>query len=239
MKREYHSWHSPRLGRTMEMLTFGHGGEPVLLFPTSFGRFWQNEDFGLVGALADKINAGRYFVACVDHIDHETWACHEGHPGIRMHRHEVWESYLLEEVVPLLYRKSSGGRLTVGGASFGAFLTGLVGLRHPQVFHRVLSMSGIFETERWLGGYHDQRVFYHSPFQWLPGLQDDWRLQRMFQQEIILALPEHDHGVVLDSSKQLSGLLWSKGIGNHLSVWGGFNHDWPVWRQMISHYLPW
>lgn len=239
MKREYHAWHSPRLGRTMEMLTFGYGGEPVLLFPTSFGRFWQNEDFGLVGALADKINSGRYFVACVDHLDHETWACHEGHPAIRMHRHEVWESYLLEEVVPFLHRKSSGGRLTVGGASFGAFLTGLVGLRHPQVFQRVLSMSGIFETERWLGAYHDQRVFYHSPFQWLPGLSDDHRLHRMFRQEIILALPEHDHGVVLDSSKRLSGLLWSKGIGNHLSVWGGFNHDWPVWRQMINHYLPW
>ena len=26
MNREYHKWFSPRLGRDMEMLVFGHGG---------------------------------------------------------------------------------------------------------------------------------------------------------------------------------------------------------------------
>lgn len=239
MKREYHAWHSPRLGRRMELLLYGHAGEPVLLFPTSFGRFTQNEDFGLIGALADKVRAGRYIVACVDHLDHETWACRQGPPGIRMHRHEVWESYLLEEVVPLLRQRSSGGRLTLGGASFGGFLTGLVGLRHPRVFQRLLSMSGLFETERWLGTYHDERVYFHSPFQWLPNLGDPQILHEMYRQEIILALPEWDHGIVLESSRRLSGLLWSKGVGNHLSIWQGANHDWPVWRQMIAHYLPW
>ena len=58
MRREYHSWVSHHLGRTMEFLWFGERGYPVLLFPTSMGRFWQNEDFGLTGALADKVDAG-------------------------------------------------------------------------------------------------------------------------------------------------------------------------------------
>ncbi|MBC8077315.1 MAG: esterase, partial [Chloroflexales bacterium] len=39
MHRSYHAWHSPALGRTMELLVFGHGGTPVLVFPTSRGRF--------------------------------------------------------------------------------------------------------------------------------------------------------------------------------------------------------
>ena len=39
MRREYHSWVSPHLGRTMEFLWFGDRGYPVLLFPTSMGRF--------------------------------------------------------------------------------------------------------------------------------------------------------------------------------------------------------
>jgi esterase/lipase superfamily enzyme len=34
-------------------------------------------------------------------------------------------------------------------------------------------------------------------------------------------------------------VLWKKGIGNHLSNWNGGIHDWPTWRQMIRHYLPW
>ncbi len=29
MKREYHKWSSPALGRDMELLVFGHAGLPV------------------------------------------------------------------------------------------------------------------------------------------------------------------------------------------------------------------
>jgi esterase/lipase superfamily enzyme len=37
----------------------------------------------------------------------------------------------------------------------------------------------------------------------------------------------------------MSKLLWGKDIGNHLAIWWGGTHDWPVWREMIQHYLPW
>ena len=59
MNREYHRWYSERLHRDMEVLLFGHSGEPVLLLPTSKGRFYQAEDFGLIGAIADCIAAPR------------------------------------------------------------------------------------------------------------------------------------------------------------------------------------
>ena len=51
MTREYHKWWSPRLGRDMELLVFGHAGLPTIVFPTSQGRFFEFEDRGMVGAL--------------------------------------------------------------------------------------------------------------------------------------------------------------------------------------------
>ena len=33
MHREYIKWFSPSLHRNMEMLVFGHGGAPLLVFP--------------------------------------------------------------------------------------------------------------------------------------------------------------------------------------------------------------
>ncbi|HTD51826.1 MAG TPA: esterase, partial [Thermoanaerobaculia bacterium] len=51
MNREYVAWDSPVLGRRMELLWFGHAGHPMIWFPTSKGRFYQNEDFGLIGAV--------------------------------------------------------------------------------------------------------------------------------------------------------------------------------------------
>src|SRR5204862_1346667 len=47
MHREYVKWDSPILGRPMEMLWFGHSGRPMIWFPTSQGRFHEDEDFGL------------------------------------------------------------------------------------------------------------------------------------------------------------------------------------------------
>src|SRR5512142_2558153 len=73
VNREYHKWHSPALGREMELLVFGHAGARVLVFPTSMGRFYQWEDFGMVGALSGALEAGHFQLICVDTVDGESW----------------------------------------------------------------------------------------------------------------------------------------------------------------------
>lgn len=237
MNREYHRWYSHRLGRDMELLLYGHSGEPVLMFPTSRGRFYQNEDFGLVGAIADRIQAGRYLVVCVDGIDEESWLNRHAHPRDRLMRHAAWESYLLHEVVPLLTHRSTGGRLTLAGCSFGGFHTYNIGLRHPHTFRRLISMSGKFDTDDFLDGYHDDNVYFHSCTQWLPNLSDHVQISALQRVEMVLAAGEHDF--CRPANERLSSVMWKKDIGNHLSIWNGGTHDWPTWRQMIQTYLPW
>jgi esterase/lipase superfamily enzyme len=219
----------------MELLLYGDRGEPVLLFPTSRGRFHQNEDWGLIGALADRIDAGRYMVVCVDSVDDQSWYDESKSPADRVLYHERYESYVLDEVAPFLQSRASGGRFTLGGCSFGGFHAVQMGLRHPQRFQRILSMSGKFETEGFLDGYHDQRVYFNSVFQWLPNLTDRSILEGLFKLEIILATGDRDFCKA--SNERLSTLLWSKGIGHHLSIWRDADHDWPVWRQQIREYL--
>jgi hypothetical protein len=58
MVREYHKGYSSQLGREMELLIFGTAGLPVMVFPTSCGRFYEFEDRGMIAAFADKIDAG-------------------------------------------------------------------------------------------------------------------------------------------------------------------------------------
>ena len=68
-ERHYLKEWSPVLGRDMELLVFGNAGLPLLVFPTSMGRFFQWEDFGMVDALRDKIEAGFVQLFCVDSVD--------------------------------------------------------------------------------------------------------------------------------------------------------------------------
>jgi len=53
MNERYIKWYTPWLSREFEMIVFGKGGGlPLVLFPTSFGRYYQNKDFGLVGSMS-------------------------------------------------------------------------------------------------------------------------------------------------------------------------------------------
>ncbi len=57
MRRDYHNWYSHRLGRNMELLAYGHAGLPILVFPTSQGRFYEYENSGMIHAIWQKIEA--------------------------------------------------------------------------------------------------------------------------------------------------------------------------------------
>jgi len=47
MNERYIKWYTPWLSREFEMLVFGNGGGlPLILFPTSGARYYENKDFG-------------------------------------------------------------------------------------------------------------------------------------------------------------------------------------------------
>ena len=102
MKREYHKWLSPALGRDMELLAFGHAGIPALVFPTSCGRFFEFEDRGMVNVVRDKLEQGRLQLFCVDSVDSESWYNRNVPPRWRIARHMQYENYLMQEVLPLV-----------------------------------------------------------------------------------------------------------------------------------------
>ena len=141
MKREYHKWWSPTLGRDMEMLVFGHDGVPAIVFPTSQARFYEFEDHGMVGAVADKIAGGRLQLFCVDSVDSESWYNLGVGPDWRMARHLQYENYILREVIPLVKRMNHRPHLATVGCSFGGFHALNIALRHPHLFTGCLSMS--------------------------------------------------------------------------------------------------
>ena len=59
IKEEYYKWRSPSLERDIEMLVFGHAGQPVILFPTSKGAYYQNKDQGMIEAANWFVENGR------------------------------------------------------------------------------------------------------------------------------------------------------------------------------------
>jgi esterase/lipase superfamily enzyme len=235
MNREYHRWHSPSLERDMELLIFGHSGARVLVFPTSKGKFYEWEDRGMIGALADHIENGWVQLYCLDSVDAESWYAWWKHPGARAWRQVQYEQYILNEVLPLTWQKNQTPFLITVGASFGAYHAVNFALRHPELVGRTIGMSGIYDISRWTDGHHDDNIYFNNPVAYIANEHDAARLEALRHVDIILAVGKDDG--LRHSSEQLSALLWQKGVGNALRLWDDWAHDWPYWHQMIRHYI--
>ncbi len=236
MNREYHKWHSERLGREMEMLLFGHAGQPVLVFPTSGGRFYDFEDRGMVAAVGEKVRAGQLQLFCVDSVDKESWYNSQIPPRQRIARHMQFEEYLLKEVAPMIRDRNRDPRLLALGISFGGYHAVNIALRHPDVFSGFLSLSGTFDLSGFLDGFYDQDCRSHLPTHYLPELNDRGFFDRYCKATYVLATGWDDH--CLAQNQNFDRILSAKEIPHQLHIWDSVNsHDWPTWQRMAQQYL--
>ncbi|HKY31640.1 MAG TPA: alpha/beta hydrolase-fold protein [Candidatus Polarisedimenticolia bacterium] len=236
MNREHREWDSPSLGRPMELIWYGHWGRPVLAFPTSLGRAWQNEERGLIGGLADKIEGGEIQVCCVDSVDGESWYNGGAHPAWKVQRHDHYDRYLADEVIPFIRDKARREDVVAYGASFGAYHAVNFAFRHPDRISRTIAFSGVFDIHRFLGGHWDDACYFHCPTAYVANYDQEWTA-RIGRMGIVLATGEHDH--LVRETREFSALLSSKGIPHHAEVWPGvFGHDWPWWTEHLRRFVP-
>ena len=233
MHRQHRKWWSPALERDMELLVFGDRGTPVLVFPTSRGRFYQWEDFGLVAHMAPRIDGGWLQLWCVDSVDAESFYAKDRSPDQRAARQLAYERYLLDEVVPAIRAENDVPFLIAAGTSFGATHAAMLVTRHPGVARKAVCLSGAYAVSRWLDGSAD--AYFLDPLAFLPGLTEERYLAPLRETEIVIATGELDPNV--EESKRLAAVLQEKGVPADLHLWQGWAHDWPFWKEMVDVFL--
>jgi esterase/lipase superfamily enzyme len=242
MLREYQRWYSPALQRDMELLVFGHAGSRVVVFPTRCGRFHEYEDFGLVGAIADRIEQGWLQLYCVDSVDAESFYCSAREPRDRIRRHLSYERYVLDEVVPFSESRNPGSFLMVHGASLGAFQAVNIALRHPAVIGKAIAFSGRYDLSVAIDdfadrfdGYFDEDIYYNSPNRFVPNIEDPLLLADLRRLEIVLTVGDADP--FLKSTCELAEHLSAKAIPHAIHIWQGRAHSKKSWAKMCQLYM--
>lgn len=225
----------------MELLVFGHSGISVLFFPTRKGRFYELENRGIIDALRTKIENGYLQVFCIDSIDNESFYS-QNNPSHKVVRHLQYENYILNEVLPFIHNENNSDYIIAAGCSMGAYHAVNIGLRHPDVFNKLLGMSGRYDLcqnldhyEDLLEGYWDENVYFNMPSQFIPNLSDDKTLGFMKKQEIVLAVGRQD--VFYQNNCDLNHNLWEKGVNSQLYAWDYEAHSASFWRKMVDCYL--
>ncbi len=236
MRRDYVKWYSPSLHREMELLAFGDRGFPVVVFPTSGGRFHEYEDRRMVETLRPKIERGELQVICLDSVDQESWYNRTAGAQDRLNRQNAFDAYLAIEVAPFVRNRTSWPQMGATGCSFGGYHAMNFGLRHPDIVTYVVSMSGAFDIpQRFLGDIDNTDAYLNSPLAYLPGLDSGWYLDQMRRNYYALVVGNQDP--LFDQNVKLAHELGTKQIPHVLDVWDGFGHDWPWWQRMAEKYF--
>jgi esterase/lipase superfamily enzyme len=235
--RSHHRWRSRHLNRDMDVLIFGHAGQPFIVFPTSMGSFYEFEDRGMVTAIADKIDAGAVQLFCATTVDTESFYARGLPPRVRIDRYLTYERFLMDEMLSFVRSANDADTLGVTGCSFGAYHALTMALRHPDRFTTCITMGGAFDITRFMDGYYDPDVYLLCPPHFLPQMGDPWYLDRYRRNKWVLVTGEED-GCKPDT-EYAAKLLSDKGIPVSCHVWGhGSIHDWPEWRKMAAAYIP-
>ena len=239
MKRELQSWFSPSLQKEMPIATYGDYGFALLLVPTAAADYLEYERFQLMDHLAPFIDAGRVKVFSIDSINNDSWMNKQLDPRYQSVRHQQWNNYIFNEVVPFIRNSTSPETpIITCGASFGALHSMNLFLKRPDLINGVIAMSGVYDLTEYTKGYYDDQVYFNSPAHYIPNLTDDWYLSNIRRSNHIHILTGSGDYEDPNASRNFSGILNNKGIQHELDIWGEeWKHDWPTWRAMLPAYL--
>jgi esterase/lipase superfamily enzyme len=189
----------------------------------------------MIQCLGEHLERGWLQLFCVDSIDGESWYNTHVPAAQRARRHDQYDTYLADEVLPFSATLNGNPYVIAAGASFGGYHAINFGLRHADRVNRILCMSGLCDIRQFVDGHYDHNVYFHNPVDYISNEHEPSRLDALRHMDIILTVGRGDR--LLASNQRLSEVLWSKDIWHALRIWDGFAHDWLVWHRMVQLYI--
>ena len=231
MHEHHERVYSERVSRTLEVQRFGYSGVPVIVFPTTLGRYHEAKDMGLIGSVQHFIDSGKAIVYCPDTLNHESWYNKALHPADMVRTHAAYDRFVRDELVPLLQQRHNCHHVIVAGCSFGGYTAANFAFKHSDIVSDLISMSGSFDIKSFMKGYYDQEVYFNNPIDFIRQANNP----AIWQMGIILGTSEWD--ICRPANEQMSQLLHEKQISHWLDMRGWVEHDWPLWNEMFPEYL--
>ena len=229
----------------LTVISYGHFGRPVLVFPSEAGRAWDFENNGMVEAVRGLVDDGRIKLYCVDSLDAWSWSDTNAPTEERASRHGLYTGWLVDQAVPWIVGDSDGRHdLVTVGCSMGAYHAVHFALQRADLAPLAIGLSGNYDLATWNAwGDRGDSAYFANPADYVAHLDGDHLDWLRRQVSILLVCGQGDWEThptgSLPSTKALGDLLHSKGIRCEVDLWGhDVAHDWPWWRQQLAHHLP-
>jgi len=241
MRKHLERVHSPQLGRPISLWSYGHWGQPVMVFPTAAGFAHEWESQGMVEALAPWLEAGKIKLYCPESNVAEAWTRRDQDPAGRIQRHVAYERFVVETLVPRVREDCGGQNLPLGvtGASLGAFYAANLALKQPEIFRWALCMSGRYSMTHFTDGFSNLDVYFNNPLAYVAHLAGDplERVRRHTHLVLVCGQGAYEEGCI-EETRALADLCQAKGIPHQRDIWGhDVSHNWVWWKRQARHHF--
>jgi len=237
MNIEHFQWYSNRVGVDMHIIRYGHWGPPMIYFPTSGGGHTEFDYYRLQDDTWWFIENGKIQFFAIDGYSWNSWYNRGLHPAEKVRNHIRYEKYVIEELIPFIRNVARNDYIGCMGASFGGYLVMNTTFKHPEIFKFALALGGVFDISDFLGGYHDDNVYFNNPVEYIPNLTDPYYLNQLgHTTKLVLMCGENDK--FLSSTIEFHNILKRKGIPHHYEVWPApCDHHEFWWKKQIPYIL--
>lgn len=228
----YHiPYYSNTLGRNINLEVTGHWGFPILMFPSSYGQYTQNRDFGLNGSVMRFIDEGRIKLYNVETLDGLSFYAENMNSEEKIHNYEHYMLFLKDEMIPYIQSECNTHRIGVAGVSFGGYHASNTAFRFPDLVSHLISMSGVFNIRNFVPLSDDMRIYFNCPDEFMLH-EEGWKFRHM---QIVLGTSDWDS--CKPANQHMAGILSSKGIAHWYDEKKWISHDWPLWRMVFPEYM--
>lgn len=237
-KRTYHI-HSKTLNRKMGLISYGHYGMSLLLFPTITDDPLENEREGLINALNDYLVRGKLRIFSVSSVNFDSWLNENISHQNRSEIHRKYNEFIQDELVPFIFSLSEGPiPIITAGAAIGAFHAANTYFRRPDLFYGTIALSGTYNIKHYTKGYFDGNCYFNSPIHYLSNLEHPYWLSSLRSKHHVYVLSGSGFDEFPENTIQLKNILENKGIYCHSDIWGDqYHHNFDTWIKMLHHIL--
>jgi len=218
----------------MPLRRFGSRGAVVIYVPSSGGDVEEFERYGMPEICRPWIESGRIQVVAIDgyarnHLWNDALT-----PAERIGAYARYERYVGEEVLGWVRERPGDPRPAIVGCSYGAFVAANLLLKRPRQVGWAVGLGGVYGLWHRLDGYHDDEVYFHTPLEYLPRLEDASTLEAIRgTRGLSMFAAERDEW--LESTRRMAEVMSRKGLPHVVEVWPDpANHHERWWREQLA-----
>ena len=239
MDRRIYKIHSKVLNRQMEVISYGHYGTSLLLFPSITDDPLEHETSGMIDAINEYLLKGKFRIFSIGSVNYESWLNDKIPYEDRSDLHRKYNDFIQDELVPYIFSITNGpSPIITTGAAIGAFHAANTYFRRPDLFYGTIALSGTYNIEHYSKGYFDSNCYFNSPIHYLSNMEHPYWLASLRSKQHVFLLSGSGNEEYPWNSINLSNILSSKGIKHHLDIWNKeYDHCYDTWNKMIKHIL--